>query len=407
MKKGAFAILLVGALSQAQTLTQIIEGINQNGSLAAQKSLALRAETLKEAAKSAYYPKIEAAGTLYKKALVVPFEPKEARLAELRATYEIFDGFKRDDRAASLSYEAKSQNLKAEFTKESLIMEALSLFYAYFDAKADMEALEFRIKELDLNTKKFEVLTRNELATKDTLEAMNASKKEAEYQRESAKAYKEEVLARLEALSGLKLEALTWSPVSGSSARGVRKDIEAEKEGVKALSKAEGLHTYLPTLAAKASLKSGSYSAYDDMGGIQKQFARNAEAGIELSWTVFDYGMIKKEREAARLQTLSANQALLQKSEEVKAEVKAKEAALKAANAKLEAAKSALASTSIAYEYSKKRFAANLISYTDYLAELTKKESALSREKRAINESELSKARLLFAQGFTLQTNLR
>ncbi|MBP9616321.1 MAG: TolC family protein, partial [Aliarcobacter sp.] len=66
-----------------------------------------------------------------------------------------------------------------------------------------------------------------------------------------------------------------------------------------------------------------------------------------------------------------------------------------------------LEATNTTYEFSKKRFDANLISYTEYLTELTKKQDANYRVILAKNDIELKKANLAFALGIDLLTLIK
>ncbi len=400
--------VLVGIFSSfaiGETLGELLQKVQNNDSLAAQRFYEERALTQKKSTERAYYPKLEATATAYKKANAVAFEPREVKSAELTASLTLFDGFKREERLGAADKEASAQKYKSEFVRQTLSMEVIETYYAYFDALARLEALDFKLQEVESHIKKLTVLVTNDLATKDSLEAMNAAQKESLYEKESAKLYKEEAKLRLELLTGAQTGELVWSPLSSPVVEEPnRLDITADKLSVESLRHAEGLNTYLPTLILQGGVKKSAYSTYDDMGGMQKQFENNAQIGAQLNWTLFDFGAISKDREAAKLQTLAAAKNLAYKENSIKIDAKLKAFALDAAKAKLQAAKSALTATETAYSYSKKRFEVNLIGYTDFLTELSKKQDAISRAKAAKNEVELAKARLAYALGVNITT---
>jgi len=400
--------VLVGIFSSfsfGETLGELLQKVQNNDSLVAQRFYEERALTQKKSLQSAYYPKLEATLSAYKKANAVAFEPREVKSAELTASLTLFDGFKREERLGAADKEANAQKYRSEFVRQTLSMEVIETYYAYFDALARLEALDFKLQEVESHIKKLTVLVTNDLATKDSLEAMNAAQKESLYEKESAKLYKEEAKLRLELLTGAQTGELVWSPLSSPAIEEPnRLDITADKLSVESLRHAEGLNTYLPTLILQGGVKKSAYSTYDDMGGMQKQFENNAQIGAQLNWTLFDFGAISKDREAAKLQTLAAAKNLAYKENSIKIDAKLKAFALNAAKARLQAAEAALTATETAYSYSKKRFEVNLIGYTDFLTELSKKQDAISRAKAAKNEVELAKAHLAYALGVDITT---
>ena len=266
------------------------------------------------------------------------------------------------------------------------------------------EATSFKISELEQNIKRLTVLTQNGLATKDTLEAMVASKKEAEYEMENISLALQNSLLKLELYTGKSGVLPTKTILSEPNGENERADIKADKLAVEGLKWVEWQNSYLPSLYIENSYKKYSYGQYNDMGGAQKLPEYQNVLSLQLSFTIFDFGKIAKERESARLQTLAASKNLAYKQNGVAIESKLKKIELEAAKKKLDAAKAALAATETSYGYTKKRFDANLISYTDYLAELTKKEAALSRVASASSEVEIKKAELAFATGIDIQT---
>jgi outer membrane protein len=406
IKKLSAALIFGVATLYGEGLGSLVEKLKNNDGLQAammneQKSVEQKNSTL-----TAYSPKLEAFGTYYKKANGVVFEPKEVKSGELRASMIIFDGFKREAKYSTAKKNMEAFAYKTKYTKQSLMLDTIREYYSYFDAKAALEAVRFKKSELDGNVKKLTVLTENGLATKDTLEAVVAAKKDAEFEESNIALAMENSLLKLELYTNAPVENLTLTKLRevNTQAAGDRDDIKADKLTVESLKHAEKQNTYLPTLALQDSYKKYKYSYYDDMGGMQKLPAYNNELTLQLSFTIFDFGLIKKEREIARLEAMSAAKNLAYKETSAKIEARLKQSEYTAAKTKAEAAKASLAATDTTYDYTKKRFDANLVSYTDYLTELTKKYEALSRAKSAENNVEIKKAELAFAMGIDLDT---
>jgi outer membrane protein len=411
MRKTSIAsifIFMAASVLSADTLAQLIEKAKNNDGLNAQMMETAKADAVKSSELRGYSPKLELIGGYYKKANGVVFEPKEVKTGELRASMALFDGLRRDGAIKSASKNAEAQRYKTEFTKQNIMLDIIREYYSYFDALSALEAVKFKLSELEQNIKKLTILTTNGLATKDTLEAMVASKKEAEFDKENISLSLENSLLKLELYTNSNVGELSFSTLPEIAVdKAERADIKADKLAVEALRYNEWQSTYLPTLSIQDSYKKSKYSAYDDMGGLQRQPEYNNELSLQLSFTLFDFGKISKDREAARFQTLSAAKNLAYKESSAKIETRLKKIELSAAKTKLEAAKAGLEATSTAYEYSKKRFDANLISYTDYLSELTKKQDAYMRAKAAEDAVELKKAELAFAMGIDINTLIK
>jgi len=401
------AISVICAVTlHAQGLGALVQKVQNNDYIQAlmmeeQKSAIQKSSTL-----TAYSPKLEAVGTYYKKASGTVFEPTETKSGELKASMLLFDGLKRESRYSAAKKNAQAYTHKTKHAKQTLMLDTVREYYSYFDSKAALEAVRFKQSELDEQIKKFSILAENGLATKDSLQAVVAAKKDAEFEEANILLAVENSLLKLELYANSKVETLKYAKLRELDTKesGERNDIKADKLSVESLKSAEGQSTYLPTLEIQNSRKYHKYSSYEDMGGQQKLPTYNNEFTAQLTFTIFDFGLIKKEREIARLETLSAAKQLSYKQNSAKIEAKLKTIEYDTAKRKYEAAKSSLEATTTTYEFTKKRFDASLVSYTEYLTELSKRQEALSRAKSAENSVEIKKAELALALGIDIQS---
>lgn len=403
-KKFVISVLATNAILHAQSLSSLLLQVESNEGLQAQKALEQSINSKHSSAIRGYAPKFELLGGYSKKSQTTEFEPKESKVGEAKVSAAIFDGLKREGIIMSASKNAESERFKTGHAKQSIMLDTVREYFGAITAASMSEAIGFKISELDQNIKRLTVLTQNGLATKDTLEAMVASKKEAEYEMENISLALQNSLLKLELYTGKSGIVPTKTILSEPNGENERADIKADKLAVEGLKWLEWQNSYLPSLYIENSYKKYSYGQYNDMGGAQKLPEYQNVLSLQLSFTIFDFGKIAKERESARLQTLAASKNLAYKQNGVAIESKLKKIELEAAKKKLDAAKAALAAMETSYGYTKKRFDANLISYTDYLAELTKKEAALSRVASASSEVEIKKAELAFATGIDIQT---
>lgn len=389
----------------AEGLGTLIERLQNNDSLQSAIFDEQKSGVQKDSTLAAYSPKLEAIGTYYKKASGTSFEPTETKSGELKASMLLFDGLKRESRYGAAKKNAEAYAYKTKYTKQTLMLDTIREYYSYFDSKAALEAVKFKQSELDEHIKKLTILVENGLSTKDTLQAVIAAKKDAEFEEANILLAIENSLLKLELYSNSKVDTLEYAKLRELDAKesGERNDIKADKLSVESLKSAEGQSTYLPTLEIQNSRKYQKYSSYEDMGGKQKLPTYNNEFTAQLTFTIFDFGLIKKEREIARLETLSAAKRLSYKQNSAKIEARLKTSEYEAAKRKYEAAKSSLEATTTTYEFTKKRFDASLVGYTDYLTELTKRQDALSRARSAENNVEIKKAELALALGIDIQ----
>ncbi len=389
----------------AEGLGTLIERLQNNDSLQSAILDEQKSGVQKDSTLTAYSPKLEAIGTYHKKASGTSFEPMETKSGELKASMLLFDGLKRESRYGAAKKNAEAYAYKTKYTKQTLMLDTIKEYYSYFDSKAALEAVKFKQSELDEHIKKLTILVENGLSTKDTLQAVIAAKKDAEFEEANILLAIENSLLKLELYSNSKVETLEYAKLRELDVKesGERNDIKADKLSVESLKSAEGQSTYLPTLSIQDSVKRYKYSYYDDMGGMQRLPTYNNELSLQLTFTIFDFGFIKKEREIARLETLSAAKQLSYKQNSAKIEARLKTSEYEAAKRKYEAAKSSLEATTTTYEFTKKRFDASLVGYTDYLTELTKRQDALSRARSAENNVEIKKAELALALGIDIQ----
>ncbi len=398
-------ILSFACVLNAQGLGALLDKLKDNDSLQSAMLDEQKSGVQKDSTLAAYSPKLEAIGTYYKKANAVAFDPKEVKSGELKASMLLFDGLKRESRYGAAKKNAEAYAYKTKYTKQTLMLDTIKEYYSYFDSKAALEAVKFKQSELDEHIKKLTILVENGLSTKDTLQAVIAAKKDAEFEEANILLAIENSLLKLELYSNSKVETLEYAKLRELDTKesGERNDIKADKLSVESLKSAEGQSTYLPTLEIQNSRKYQKYSPYEDMGGQQKLPTYNNEFTAQLTFTIFDFGLIKKEREIARLETLSAAKRLSYKQNSAKIEARLKTSEYEAAKRKYEAAKSSLEATTTTYEFTKKRFDASLVGYTDYLTELTKRQDALSRARSAENNVEIKKAELALALGIDIQ----
>lgn len=412
MKVKRFIILILCCWNSTYAdvgLKELMNAVHENDWYQSQLSYQEKAKKDHESSQREYFPTVDMIAGRDSRLKKTSYEPYNSDYIGLKASYILFDGFKKEGNIASKKSAYDAQMNKSEFTKQQALFSIIKEYYTIQNAKSGILVLNYKLKELDENIKNITVLVQHNLATQDKLHAMIASKKEAEYDLESMKLQLESSHLKLLHVTGLPLsldkeEEFLQEVVPKNGQQ--RADIEANKRMAESLEFAASQYTYMPTIAVQYTMKNNTYSAVEEQSGTTSLPKQNSDISLQFSFPLFDAGKITKDKEAAKLGVLAMNQEIASKEKEAMMEQEIAQRALKAARIKLDAADAALNATSTAYEYAKKRFRENLISHTDYLSELTKKEEAYYRSIAAKNEIELKKAEYAFAIGIDLMTLL-
>ena len=250
-----------------------------------------------------------------------------------------------------------------------------------------------------------EVQTLSHISTKELVEELSKRAGPVKHLAEAAKIQLKKSSLQISLLTSkdeiLNDNQTLLEPTNNES---VRDDIEAKRLEAKSLKHNASSINYLPTVTINNSLKQTDYINYH---GSSYEDGVNNQVSLQVSMPIFDAGKISKDKEASQLEVLALNKEIEYDEKRAKIEKDLAFLSLESAKAKLNSAVAGLEATKTAYDYSKKRFESNLISYTEYLQELTKKQEANSRVITARNEIEIKKAELAFALGTNLITLIK
>ena len=357
-----------------------------------------------ESATKDNYPTFNLIGAYENNSKVLKTEPEDIAYAELKASYILYDGERIRNNELSKKSLHESQQLKTQYLKQEIMLEVIKQYFSYQNTKSAIDVINYKINELNGQIKKFEILVKNDLETKDKLQALIASKKEALYDIENLKIDLENSILQLSLLTGREISLHDEERlIEPSYEENDRYDIEAKKLEAKSVKYTSDSFNYLPTISITDSLKKQEYLHYDETYNDKL----NNQIIFQISFPILDFGKISKDKEASQLEALALNKEIAYKEKSIQIERKLALKSLESSKVKLDSATSGLEATNTTYEFSKKRFDANLISYTEYLTELTKKQDANYRIILAKNDIELKKANLAFALGIDLLTLIK
>lgn len=389
----------------ASDLSTLLLGTKNNHRIEASRLEAKKSKEQLAQVKTAYYPTLNATALYRKKDKANIFDPKTMQGIELETAVTLFDGFRREATldAIHTSIDSAVHNLQHE--EQTILFETIVAYYDYFNAKSRLDALHDKQSELTAQVERYSILVKNELATKDILKSLIASKLEAQYDEQSQTIALERSRKNLELLTGSPIDTLEYKELHSPVTTEIhRADLEADRAMIKTLQFSEDRFTYLPTLSIQGKHRQIDYKGYDTMGGTNVQPENQNEVTASLSMTLFDMGSIAKEREQSHLATLKAKKLIEYKTKSIRNEAEIAHMSLQAAQNGYKAAKAEEEARLEAFTYVKKRFEAGLLNTTTYLSELTSLSQSHAKVKNAIYAEQIAKANLAYTYGIDLMT---
>ncbi|MBP6714168.1 TolC family protein [Aliarcobacter cryaerophilus] len=405
MLKNILIFFLISTSLYAVSLKELLNSIEvTNENYQAQQALQQMAKKQYESASKDNFPTLNLIGAYENNSKVLEHEPEDILYGELKASYTLYDGGRITNNKLAKKSLHESQKFNTQYLKQEIMLDVIREYFSFQNSKSAIEVLNYKINELDEQIKKSEILVKNDLVTKDKLQALIASKKESLYDIETLKIDLENAILQLSLLTGLDIlpqdDDKLLEPIYKEEQR---YDIEAKKLEAQSSKYSSEKYNYLPTISINNSLKKQEYLHYDEIYNDKL----NNQISLQINIPIFDFGKISKDKEASQLETLALNKEIEYKEKSIQIERKLALKSLESSKIKLDSAIAALEATNTTYEFSKKRFDANLISYTEYLTELTKKQDANYRIILAKNDIELKKANLAFALGIDLLTLIK
>ena len=405
MLKNILILFLISTSLYAVSLKELLNSVEvTNENYQAQQALQQMAKKQYESASKDNFPTLNLIGAYENNSKVLEHEPEDILYGELKASYTLYDGGRITNNKLAKKSLHESQKFNTQYLKQEIMLDVIREYFSFQNSKSAIEVLNYKINELDEQIKKSEILVKNDLVTKDKLQALIASKKESLYDIETLKIDLENSILQLSLLTGLDIlpqdDDKLLEPIYKEEQR---YDIEAKKLEAQSSKYSSEKYNYLPTISINNSLKKQEYLHYDEIYNDKL----NNQISLQINIPIFDFGKISKDKEASQLETLALNKEIEYKEKSIQIERKLALKSLESSKIKLDSAIAALEATNTTYDFSKKRFDANLISYTEYLTELTKKQDANYRVILAQNDIELKKANLAFALGIDLLTLIK
>lgn len=318
-------------------------------------------------------------------------------------SYDLYTGFSSVNKVKQKSAEIRAGVAEKKYTLESLYLQIVQEYYAYFTNYSNLTSLKQKKKLLDSNVKRLQKLYNSGLSTINDVEALKAEASLTEYQIAQAELDLEQNRLNLALLSTQDVKEIYRTTLLDPKIKNlsVRSDIVALSEQAQSIDYQKRQVTYAPTISLYDNF---NYNP-DGFTSMSNEKMQNT-VGIQISMQ-FDSMSRYMQKEALGLSYLQAMKNVAYKKEEQKRDIKLYYKSLQIAKAKIKSAEAGLKSAQIAFDNVSKQYDAQLVNYVDYLNALSQKFTAEATYVESLNNYEIQKANFVFYSGQDLQSYIK
>lgn len=406
--------------SNGITLKDLLQSANNNYSIQAQELLTQQANKDHTVQiMSALIPTLDVKYTFNHTYASVPidYNSQNAQLvSSINIDYAEYNSVKEKGATAiKVSYDSK-------YTKQNVYLQIVQQYYTYFNNKSNLLTLEQKLKQINSDVDRVQKLYDQGLKTIADLESLKSSAALTQYQIDDAKLALEQSKLMLEYLTNTKIEDIKRVNIESPSFKlQDRSDIKSLEYQVQSQKYANKQLHYFPVLNIQ-----DVYTYNIQIPDFAKNFfnmsggGNNVPAGLLANFAtnqntfniIVSYGLFAKigqsvQKQSLRLAQLATEKNLAYKKSEQKKDEELYRKAIEVAQNQIKSAKASLTSANLSYDNMKKRYDANLVTFTEYLQALSTKYDAESTFIQALNNYEIQKANYIFYSGQELEQYIK
>ena len=393
------------------SLKELLNSANNNYALQAQDLLARQADKDHLVQIMALIPTLDARYNFNHSSASVPmsYTTQNAQLAfNMKLDYADYNAIREKGATATkVSYDSK-------YTKQSIYLQVVQQYYTYFSNESKLLTLEQKLEQINSDVDRVQKLYNQGLKTIADLESLKSQAALTQYQIDDAKFALEQSKLMLEYLTNTKIESLKRVQIESPSFklqdRDDIKSLEYQVQAQKYLNKQ--LH-YFPVLNIQDSYTYNIQipdfaKGLINSGTLPSSFLMSYADHQNTFSVVVSYGLFAKigqsmQKQSFRLAQLATEKNLAYKKNEQKKDEELYRKAIEVAQNQIKSAKASLISANLSYDNMKKRYDANLVTFTEYLQALSTKYDAESTFIQALNNYEIQKANYIFYSGQELE----
>ena len=389
---------IVPVILFSDDLRLLLEFAKQNNNLINASKISTHAKEKElESAKSNYFPTLDVSGFYKRDDDASPFQPGTVYGANAKVSFDLYDGGKKSYTKKQKANEHKSALYSYKDTQKSIL---LTIVQDYFNLKSLTSLLKARVEASEavkVQLERVKHFYEAQLATSDDVDRLQAAYDSNIYAIESLKFQIKALKKSLEIKVGKKIASFEDSTFKKT----VQQDQE-ELDSIQALkySKTALLNLsetidsyYYPTIHIEDTYSLYKYQDEPSLAGrpiplLDNQNEIMATVGLRL----FDFGTLKEQKEAIKLQADALSQQIIYKSKEQQMQLELSLDRIHTANLNIKSSKSALKAAKSALKTITQKYNAGVVDNVVYLDALLAKTQAQATYEKALNDLEIAYA---------------
>ncbi|QOP43431.1 TolC family protein [Sulfurimonas sediminis] len=395
MKK-LLLLTVVPALLFGDDLKSLLEFAKENNNLVNASKIAVHAKAKEvQSATSNYFPTVDVSAFYKRDDKPSPFFPGTTYGARAKIGFDIYDGGKKSYTKKQKENEKKSASFSYKDTKKSILLGITEDYYNLKSLQASLGATIEASKAVKAQLERVRHFYEADLATSDDVDRLQSAYDSTLYAIESTKFQITALHKALELKVGKKINTLKNSQFDKRAAQNEElldsiESLRYKKAALQNLGETVESY-YYPTIRIEDTYSFYGYQDKPTFGGIpiaylDKQNELMATVGLRL----FDFGTLKEQKEALKLQADALNQQIIYKSKEQQMQQELAQERIHTAKLNIKSSKSALKAAKSALKTITEKYNAGIVDNVVYLDALSAKTEAKARYEKARNDLEIA-----------------
>jgi outer membrane protein TolC len=389
---------IVPAILLGDDLKSLLEFAKQHNNLVkASKISTYSKEKELESAKSNYLPTLDINSFYEHDNKANPFQPGTTYGANAKISFELYDGGKKYYTKKQKSNEYKSALYSYKDTQKSILISIVQDYFNLKSLKSTLKARKEALKAIKAQLERVKHFYKANLATIDDIDKLQSAYDSNIYAIESLKFQIKALKKSLEIKVGKKITSF-----KDSTFKKILKQNKKELDKIKALkynknallnlSKTVDSY-YRPNIHIEDTYSTYKYQDKPSFAGYpMTPLDHQNKIMVSVGLRLFDFGTLKKQKEAIKLQADALNEQIIYKSKEQQLQLELSLDRIHTAKLNIKSAKSALKAAKSALKTITKKYNAGIVDNVVYLDALSSKTRAQAIYKKSLNDLEIAYA---------------
>ena len=396
--KRLLLLTIVPALLFGDDLKSLLNFAKKHNNLITASKISVEAKEKElQSATSSYYPTLDASAFYKRDDEASPFQPGTNYGARAKIDYTLYDGGKRFYTKKQKENEKTSSSFNYKDTKNSILLSVTQDFYNIKTLQANLKAQVEASKAVKAQLERMQHFYKAELATSDDVDRLQSAYDSSIYSIESLKFQIQALTKTLELQIGKRIDFLQDSHFIKESQKNADEldAIQALRYNKKALlNLSETIDSYYyPTIRLEDTYSIYGYQDKPNLGRIPIEYLDNQnEIMATVGIRILDFGKLKEQKEAVKLQADALNEQIIYRSKEQQMQLTLAQQRIETNRLKIKSAKSALKAAKSALKTITRKYNAGIVDNVVYLDALSSKTKAKAAYEKSLNDLEIAYA---------------